>query len=97
MSRNIKIIVFILYLVIQYYPVKWDTQGGETSQLAGVLLTRTQDKWDFSLKCPTYRGFWEETTTESSYSFAEKCVGFLTKYDYVCKYIILYCDDATLK
>ena len=39
-------------------------------------------------------GFLEETTPESSYPFAEKYVGFLTKYGYVYKYIILYCDDT---
>ena len=66
----------------------------KTSHLAGVPLKRTPDKWDFSYNCPTYRGFWEETTTESSYSFAEKRVGFLTKYGYIYKYKIFYCDDA---
>ena len=63
----------------------------------------SEHKWDFSLKCLTntwshLSEFWEEKTSESSYSFAEKCVVFFfAKYGYIYKYIILYCDDATLK
>jgi len=46
----------------------------KTSYLAGVPIKRTPDKWDFSKKCPTYRGF------------SETCVFFLEMQTFECDF-----------
>ena len=54
----------------------------ETSHLAGSHLRELRISGSL-IKMSHLAGFLEETTPESSYPFAEKYVGFLTKYGYI--------------